>query len=156
METPLKRFLGMLGGSVVAAAVITVTLAPPSAIVGALTFALVLFAGALLSYVIGYLGAPWESTAYPPSEPRRPTDAARVDATEFRWSIREGIGVAIASMFGLLLLILFLQETALVQSRGFTGRIGDLALLAALAVIVLVLATWSWRGRNPGVQYRRS
>jgi hypothetical protein len=152
MDAPLRRFAVMLGGSTVAAAVITIILAPPNATAGVLTFAVVLVAAVTLSYVIGYLGTPWDSTAYPPEDRGEPTEAAQLDAEEFSWLLREGIGVAIASLFGLLLLMLFLlEETALLRSPTLTiGRISELFLLAILTLVLAVLALWSWRGRDSG------
>lgn len=152
MYTPLKRFLVMFGGSLVAAAVLTVILAPPNAVAGLLTFGIILVAAASLSYVVGYLGTPWDSAAYPASDAEEPTEAARIDANEFTWMIREGIGVAIASLFGLLFLVLFLlEETAVIRSPALTaGRIGEFVLLGVLALALAVLALWSWRGGNSG------
>ncbi|WP_306060988.1 hypothetical protein [Natronococcus wangiae] len=154
MASPLRRFLVMLGGSVVAAAVMTILLAPPNATAALLTFGVVVVAGITLSYAIGYLGLSWEDTAYPMPEPtsnpsEEPTDASRADVEDLKWTIREGIGVAIASLFGLLLLVLFLlEETELVASQNLTvGEIGEWALLIVLALTLLVLGLWSWRGR---------
>jgi hypothetical protein len=154
MASPLRRFLVMLGGSIVAAAVMTILLAPPNTTAAVLTFGVVMVAGITLSYAIGYLGLSWEDTAYPMPEPtsnppEEPTDASRADVEDLKWTIREGIGVAIASLFGLLLLVLFLlEETELVASQNLTvGEIGELALLFVLALTLLVLGLWSWRGR---------
>jgi hypothetical protein len=55
----------MLGGSVVAAAVMTILLAPPNVTAAVLTFGVVMVAGITLSYAIGDLGISWEDTAYP-------------------------------------------------------------------------------------------
>ncbi|MGQ3722558.1 hypothetical protein [Natrialba aegyptia] len=151
---PFRRFLVMLGGAIVAAAVMTVLLAPPNATAGVLIFGIILVAGVLLSYVVGYLGTPWNSTAYPMTEPtsnpvEEPTDASQADAEEFKWMLREGIGVAIASLFGMLFLILFLlEETALIESQNLTvGEISDWTVLLVLALLLVVLGLWSWRGR---------
>ncbi|MFP8953460.1 hypothetical protein ACLI4Z_10860 [Natrialbaceae archaeon A-arb3/5] len=154
MTSPLRRFVVMLGGSIVAAAAMTVILAPPNATAGVLTFGVVLLAGVVLSYSVGYLGISSKSTAYPQPEPtsnppEETTDAARSDLEDVRWTIREGVGVAIASLFGLILLALFLlEETALVASQNLTvGEITEWALLLVLALTLLVVGLWSWRGR---------
>jgi hypothetical protein len=126
MASPLRQFLVMLGGSVVAAAVMTILLAPPNATAAVLTFGVIMVAGITLSYAIGYLGLSWQETAYPMPEPtsnpsEEPTDASRADIEDLKWTIREGIGVAIASLFGLILLVLFLmEETELVLSQSMT------------------------------------
>lgn len=154
MNERLKRFIVMLGGSVVAAAAITVILAPPSPGVGLLTFAVVMIGAIALSYVIGYLDTPWESTAYtthgPAVESGEMTPAAAHDREEFRWAIRELVGIAIASAFALVLLILFLlQVTALVNERALSvGEIEAWAVLLVLALTLVVLGVWSWRGRK--------
>ncbi|RQG99257.1 hypothetical protein EA472_15315 [Natrarchaeobius oligotrophus] len=143
----------MFGGSVVAAAAMTAILAPPNAAAIALTFGVVLVAGVVLSYTIGYIGIPSDSTAYPMSgptsnPPEEPTEASRTDAEEFTWVLREGIGVAIASLFGLLLLAVFLLEITglLGDSRTVDGLPGWLVVGVA-GLTLVVLALWSWRGR---------
>ncbi|GAB7017762.1 hypothetical protein [Halostagnicola bangensis] len=153
MSTPVKRFLVMLGGSVVSAAVLTVFLAPENAVMAIATFAVIMIGGATLSYVIGFLGTSWDDTAYTEYDeageaPEDHTAAAQTDAEEFQWMIREGIGVAIASLFGLLLLAVFmLEETRIASSPGFTtGNIETLTLIAVLAVALVVVGLWSWRG----------
>ncbi len=153
MATPLKRFLVMLGGSVVGAAVLTMFLAPANVVMAIATFAVIMIAGATLSYVIGFLGTSWDDTAYTEYDeagepPEDHTEAAQVDVEEFRWMIREGIGVAIASLFGLLLLAVFmLEETQIASSPGFTtGNIEALTLIAVLALALVVVGLWSWRG----------
>jgi hypothetical protein len=154
MASPLRRFLVMLGGSVIAAAVMTILLAPPNATAAVLTFGVVMVAGIVLSYSIGYLGLSWGDTAYPMPEPtsnppEEATDASRADLEDLKWMIREGIGVAIASLFGLILLVLFLlEETKLVASQNLTvGEIGEWTLLFIFALTLLVLGLWSWQGR---------
>lgn len=155
MAAPLKRFLVMLGGSIVAAAVLTVFLAPENVVMAASTFVVIMVAGTMLSYVIGYLGTSWDDTAYTEYDaagepPEDHTEAAQVDVEEFRWMLREGIGVAIASLFGLLLLAVFmLEETRISESAGFTtGEIESLTLIAVLAVALAVIGLWSWRGET--------
>lgn len=155
MSTPLKRFLVMLGGSIVAAAVLTVFLAPENAVMAASTFLVIMVAGTMLSYVIGYLGTSWDDTAYTEYDtaggpPEDNTEAAQIDVEEFRWMLREGIGVAIASLFGLLLLAVFMLEgTRISESAGFTtGGIESLTLIAVLAVALAVIGLWSWRGET--------
>ncbi|WP_254532845.1 hypothetical protein [Natrinema gelatinilyticum] len=152
MNTALRRYLVMLGGAIVAAAVVTVLLAPPTLISWAVTFGFIVLATVSLSYVVGLLGTPRKGVATTevsptPSEP--PSKATQADIEDFRWAIREGIGVAIASLFGLLLLVLFLfEQTELVTAREFTiGEIGEWFLLAILAIALVALALWSWRGR---------
>ncbi|SDK67159.1 hypothetical protein [Natronorubrum texcoconense] len=67
MTSPPRRFA--LGGSVVAAAVVTILLAPSTATATALSFGVVMIAGITLSYGIRYLGLSWADTAYPMPEP---------------------------------------------------------------------------------------
>ncbi len=86
----------------------------------------------------------------PTSNPTEPgTEASQADRENFKWMIREGIGVAIASLFGLILLVLFLlEETALIQSQQLTvGDIGVLTVLFVLVLTLFVVGLWSWRGR---------
>ncbi|OVE83279.1 hypothetical protein B2G88_16665 [Natronolimnobius baerhuensis] len=144
----------MIGGSVVAAAVMTVILDPPDTTALVLTFGVILLAALVLSYGVGYLGLSWVDTAYPmpepTSNPTEPgTEASQADRENFKWMIREGIGVAIASLFGLILLVLFLlEETALIQSQQLTvGDIGVLTVLFVLVLTLFVVGLWSWRGR---------
>ncbi|WP_312911538.1 hypothetical protein [Natronosalvus caseinilyticus] len=150
----LRRFLVMLGGAVVAAAVITLLFAPPTLVAGVVTFAIVMVAGATLSYVIGYLETPWATPGYVDADAeirsRRHTETADRDAEELRWAIREGIGVAIASLFGLLLLVAFLlQATTLFTGSALTAtQIGVWAVIAILGITMMVLGLWSWRGRD--------
>ncbi|MEY7851667.1 hypothetical protein AB7C87_20985 [Natrarchaeobius sp. A-rgal3] len=153
MTTALERFFVMFGGSVVAAGVMTIILSPPNAVAAALTFAVVLVAGALLSYAIGYLGISTTSGAYPMSgptsnPPEEPTEASEVDAEEFKWMLREGIGVAIASLFGLLLLTVYLLElSGLLDASGTAAQTAEWAVLVVLTLTIFILAFWSWRGR---------
>ncbi|MFC6764765.1 lysylphosphatidylglycerol synthase domain-containing protein [Natrinema soli] len=84
----------------------TILLESPNATAAVLTFGVVMVAGITLSYAIGYLGLSWEDTAYPMPEPtsnppEEPTDASRADVEDLKWTIREGIGVVIVSLFGL-------------------------------------------------------
>ncbi|NKE34325.1 hypothetical protein GWG54_00570 [Natronococcus sp. JC468] len=143
----------MLSGATVGAAVITVLLAPSTMVSGVLTFAIVMVAAVVLSYVVGYLGTPWTSTATPSTDTSdaspSPSEATQADIEEFKWAIREGIGVAIASLFGLLLLILFLiEQTEWVTTREFNyWEIGEWFLITVLAIALIALALWSWRGR---------
>ncbi|WP_440764754.1 hypothetical protein [Natronorubrum sp. DTA7] len=152
MASPPRGFV--LGGSVVAAAVVTILLAPSTATATALSFGVVMIAGITLSYGIGYLGLSRADTAYPMPEPtsnppEEATETSRADAEAFERAIREGIGVATTSLFGLLLLVLFLlEETELVASQNLTvGEIGEWALLVVPALTLLVLGFWSWRRR---------
>ncbi len=151
MRTPVKRFLVMLCGCTVAAGVITVLLAPPTLLFGIFSFAIIMIAAILLSYIVGYLGTPWsediEVSYKVPTE--TPSTTTQADIREFRWAIREGIGMAIASLFGLLLLVLFLmEETELVSSTGVSiGEISELFLLVIVAIALAALALWSWKGR---------
>lgn len=154
MASLLRQLLVVIGGSVVAATVMTTVLEPPNQTAATLTFGVVFVAAVVLAYGIGYLGLSWADTAYPMPEPttnpsEEPTDASRADLEDFKWTIREGIGVAIASLFGLILLALFLlEETALVRSQSLTvGDIGVMTLLVVLALTLVVLGLWSWRGQ---------
>jgi ABC-type branched-subunit amino acid transport system permease subunit len=142
----------MLGGAIVAAAVVTVLLAPPTLISWVVTFGFMALATVSLSYVVGLLGTPQKGSATAevsttPSEP--PSKATQADIEAFRWAIQEGIGVAIASLFGLLLLILFLFErTEWITAREYTiGEFSEWFLLAVLAIALIALALWRWRGR---------
>ncbi|WP_255171095.1 hypothetical protein [Natrononativus amylolyticus] len=148
MSTSLRQFLVLFAGTLVAALVLTVVLDPPGATASAVTFVVIMIAGITLSYVIGYLGVPWEATAYTDST-AEPTPAAREDTAAFRGLVVEGIGVAIASLFGMLLLALFLlEETRLVRSQGLsTGEIAEWVLLVGLALALAAVALWSWRRR---------
>ncbi|GAB3035273.1 hypothetical protein GCM10025298_25460 [Natronobiforma cellulositropha] len=137
------------------ALVITVLLAPPTAGAGVLTFAVVMVAALSFSYVVGYLETPLETEAYTvsdePTSGEGPTSASERDREEFRWMVRELAGVAIASAFGLLLLVLFLlQMTAFVEHPVLgTREIEAWAVLAVLALMLVVLGIWSLRGREP-------
>ncbi|WP_253184555.1 hypothetical protein [Natrialba sp. SSL1] len=171
MEQTYKRFTVMAGSAAVAAAVVTIIFTPPSALAAVFSFVSIMLAVLALSYVVGSFRAPRVRTTASTgtgtgtgrgsgaasgtpdaseSTPEHQTDAAQVDAEEFRWLVREGIGVAIASMFGLLLLVLFLlEETAVVQ--GPETAIGEWAawlVLGVLALVLIVLGLWSWRGRE--------
>ncbi|NGM70672.1 hypothetical protein G6M89_16945 [Natronolimnobius sp. AArcel1] len=144
----------MVGGSLVAGTVMTILLAPPNQTAAALTFGVVFVAAVVLAYGIGNLGLSWADTAYPMPEPtsnpsEASTDTSQADLEDFKWTIREGIGVAIASLFGLILLVLFLlEETALARSQELTvGTIGGMALLVVLTLTLVVVGLWSWRGR---------
>ncbi|ELY87747.1 hypothetical protein C483_17658 [Natrialba hulunbeirensis JCM 10989] len=163
----------MAGSAAVAAAVLTIIFTPPSALAAVFSFVSIMLAVLALSYVVGSFRAPRVRTTASTgtgtgtgtgrgsgaasgtpdaseSTPEHQTDAAQVDAEEFRWLVREGIGVAIASMFGLLLLVLFLlEETAVVQ--GPETAVDEWAawlVLGVLALVLIVLGLWSWRGRE--------
>ncbi|ELY99697.1 hypothetical protein C482_09437 [Natrialba chahannaoensis JCM 10990] len=178
MEQPYKRFVVMAGSAAVAAAVLTIIITPPSAVAAMFSFVSIMLAVLALSYVVGSFRAPSGAVATTggsrsggpgsrttagtggvdggPADQglserqQADTAAARVDADEFRWLVREGIGVAIASMFGLLLLVLFLlEETAVVQgSETAVGEWTAWLVLAVLALVLLLVGLWSWRGRE--------
>ncbi|WP_408956693.1 hypothetical protein [Natrinema sp. 74] len=78
-----------------------------------------------------------------------PTKSALEDATETRWGIREGIGLAIASIFGLLLLVVGLMLASGLIAASTTSVVATVVAIGfPLAVVVLVaVARWSWNGR---------
>lgn len=80
---------------------------------------------------------------------QQPTKSSLEDAAETKWGIREGVGLAIASIFGLLLLVIGLMlVTGLVAASTTAATtiavtVGFLLFAAAL----LVVGRWSWAGR---------
>ncbi|QLG49867.1 hypothetical protein [Natrinema halophilum] len=80
----------------------------------------------------------------------QPTSSAREDAAETRWMVREGIGLAIASMFGLLLLVvgLMLASGQIAASTTTAITIGVAIGFVVLAVALVALASWRWNGRE--------
>jgi len=76
---------------------------------------------------------------------QRPTDSAREDAADTRWGIREGIGVSLVSIFGLLFLMI-----GLLLAPGLAEAASTVAItvgLLAFAVALVVVGRWSWQGR---------
>ncbi|WP_254762490.1 hypothetical protein [Natrinema marinum] len=78
-----------------------------------------------------------------------PTKSALEDAAATRWGIREGIGLAIVSMFGLLLLVvgLMLMSGLIAASTSATGTVVVAIGFVAAAIALVALARWSWNGR---------
>jgi len=76
---------------------------------------------------------------------QQPTTSALEDATATKWGIREGIGLSLASIFGLLLLVvgLLLAPGLIAAPAAVAATIG----LLVFAVALVVIARWSWNGR---------
>ncbi|WP_226482119.1 hypothetical protein [Natrinema amylolyticum] len=72
---------------------------------------------------------------------QQPTDSAREDAADTKWGIREGIGLSLVSIFGLLLLVV-----GLLLAPGLAAAASTVGLLA-FAVALVVVGRWSWNGR---------
>ncbi|WP_222915714.1 hypothetical protein [Natrinema sp. SYSU A 869] len=76
---------------------------------------------------------------------QQPTDSAREDAVDTKWGIREGIGLSLVSIFGLLLLVV-----GLMLAPGLAAAASTVAItvgLLAFAVALVVVGRWSWNGR---------
>ncbi|MFC4543135.1 hypothetical protein ACFO5R_14490 [Halosolutus amylolyticus] len=84
----------------------------------------------------------------PDREPtEKPTNTKREAKEEDQWMIRNWIGVAVVSIFGLLLLALgMMQATGLVDLLAPVADTGaqQWGVFAVLALVVLALAGWSW------------
>ncbi|WP_226039781.1 hypothetical protein [Natrinema sp. DC36] len=76
---------------------------------------------------------------------QQPTDSALEDAAETRWGIREGIGLSLVSIFGLLLLVVGLMLAPGLIAAASTVAITLGLLLSAVALVVV--GRWSWNGR---------
>ncbi|AEH36826.1 hypothetical protein [Halopiger xanaduensis] len=85
----------------------------------------------------------------PDREPtKKPTNTKQEAKEEDQWMIRNWIGVAVVSIFGLLLL-----AVAMMQATGVMDVFGSVAetqtqqwgAFAVLALIWLALAGWSWK-----------
>ncbi|MFC6769000.1 hypothetical protein [Natrinema soli] len=79
------------------------------------------------------------------SHVQQPTDSALEDAAETRWGIREGIGLSLVSIFGLLLLVVGLMLAPGLIAAASTVAI-TLGLLLSM-VALIVIGRWSWNGR---------
>lgn len=76
---------------------------------------------------------------------QQPTDSAVEDAAKTKWGIREGIGLSLVSIFGLLLLVVGLMAAPGLAAASSTVVI-TLGLLL-FAVGLVVVGRWSWMGR---------
>lgn len=78
------------------------------------------------------------------------TERSDRDAEETRWMVREGVGVAVVSIFGLLLLVFgLLVATGVV---GFPAPlnasiVGAVSVFVVLALGLSIVLIWSWDGR---------
>ncbi|ELY65747.1 hypothetical protein [Natrinema versiforme] len=76
---------------------------------------------------------------------QQPTESALEDAAETRWGIREGIGLSLVSIFGLLLLVI-----GLMLAPGLIAAASTVAItlgLVLFAVALVAVGHWSWNGR---------
>ncbi|MDS0476267.1 hypothetical protein [Natrinema sp. 1APR25-10V2] len=76
---------------------------------------------------------------------QQPTKSALEDAATTRWGIREGIGLSLVSIFGLLLLVV-----GLMLAPGLAAAASTVAItvgLLAFAVALVLVGRWSWQGR---------
>lgn len=80
------------------------------------------------------------------------TERSDRDAEETRWMVREGVGVAVVSMFGLLVLVFGLLIAT--GSAGFSAPLNGspVGFVFVITFVVLVLglavvSIWSWEGR---------
>ncbi|SEW26885.1 hypothetical protein [Natrinema salifodinae] len=88
--------------------------------------------------------------ATPYREPgREPTESAREDAADTMWGIREGTGIAIASIFGLVVLVvgLMLVSGLVAASTTTVVTLGVTVGVVLAAIGLAALARWSWTGR---------
>ncbi|RKD98209.1 hypothetical protein [Halopiger aswanensis] len=85
----------------------------------------------------------------PDREPtKKPTNTKKEAKHEDQWMIRNWIGVAVVSIFGLLLLMIALmQATGVMDVFGSVAETGtqQWAVFGVLALIWLALAGWSWK-----------
>ncbi|MFC4880918.1 hypothetical protein [Halostagnicola sp. GCM10023243] len=85
----------------------------------------------------------------PDQEPtEKPTEDREEAEQESKWMARNWIGIAVVSIFALLLLVVgMMQATGLVDVLAPVADTqgGQWAAFGVLALIVLVLAGWSWR-----------
>ena len=80
------------------------------------------------------------SFASHPSEPRS-TPSSTADAAESRWMLRKGVGLAITSIFGLLLLTIGLEVlSGLIVVPSDAGPLALGLWLVALALVVILFA----------------
>ncbi|MCU4975239.1 hypothetical protein OB955_21285 [Halobacteria archaeon AArc-m2/3/4] len=78
------------------------------------------------------------------------TERSDRDVEETRWMVREGVGVAVVSMFGLLVLVFgLLMVTGVVSFPAplNASAIGTLSVFVALVLGLFVVSVWSWGGR---------
>lgn len=80
---------------------------------------------------------------------QQPTKSALEDAAETKSGIREGVGVSIASIFGLLLLVvgLMLVSGVVAASTTAAGTTAVTVGFVLFAAVVVVVGRWSWTGR---------
>ncbi|SEQ74584.1 hypothetical protein [Natrinema salaciae] len=78
-----------------------------------------------------------------------PTESDREDAATTKWGLREGIGLSIASIFGLLLLVVGLMLASGLVAAASTDAVTAAVTIGFLlfAVVLLVVGRWSWNGR---------
>lgn len=86
----------------------------------------------------------------PDREPtEKPTNTKKEAKHEDQWIIRNWIGVAAVSIFGLLLLVVaMMQATGLVDVLGSVAdtQAQQWAVFGVLVLVWLALAGWSWSG----------
>ena len=76
---------------------------------------------------------------------QQPTASALEDAADTKWGIREGVGISLISIFGLLLLV-----SGLMLAPGLAETASTVAITVGLltfAVALVLVGRWSWMGR---------